>query len=42
MNSTLFKVFIFIVVSIAVSYVVINVKEGIENRNNIYLEYLKK
>lgn len=42
MNSTSFKVFTFIIVSIAIFYVVSNVKQGIENRNNTYIQYLNK
>lgn len=40
MDSSVFKIFIAIVVSIAIFYVVINIKEGIENRNETYLREL--
>lgn len=40
MDSSIFKIFLTIIVSIAIFYVGINIKEGIENRNETYLKEL--
>lgn len=42
MDSSLFKIFITVIVVSAVVYVGNNIKEGIDNRNNIYLNILNK